>query len=203
MDSYMAELAESTPIQGQVQKNKRQRRIIIFSVVSLINLGLLAFLVTQLLTPASQAPSDPLIGHPAPNFSLAILSSNPHKEMISLSNYKGRPVVLNFWASWCDPCQQESPLLENAWKQAQGQGKDLVILGVDFQEPTKDGLNFLQRYNITYPTVEDADGSVTSKYDVAGLPATIFINRDGVVAGTVRQQLTSQALSSNLKLVMS
>ncbi len=199
----MAELAESTSVQGRVQNNKRRRRIIIFSAVSLINVGLLAFLVIQLLTPASHPPSDPLISHPAPNFSLAVLTSNPHKEMISLSDYKGRPVVLNFWASWCEPCQEEAPLLENTWKQAQEQGKDLVILGIDFQESTKDGLSFLQHYEITYPAVEDADGSVASKYAIAGLPATIFINRDGVVVGTVRQQLTGHALSSNLQLIMS
>ncbi len=197
----MAELAESTPVQGSEQKNKRKRRIILFSTASLINVGLLAFLLTQLLTPASRAPSDPLIGHPAPNFSLTTLSSNSQKSTLSLSTYKGRPVVLNFWASWCDPCQQEAPLLESAWKQAQSQGKDIVILGIDFQEANNDGLHFLQSYDITYPAVADIDGSVAGKYDVAGLPVTIFIDRNGMVVSSVRQQLTSQALASNLKLI--
>ena len=69
----MSELAENAPDQESVRKNKRRRRILIFSVVSLLNVGLLALLLTQLLTPAPKSASDPLIGHPAPNFSLAML----------------------------------------------------------------------------------------------------------------------------------
>ncbi|HJT54955.1 MAG TPA: TlpA disulfide reductase family protein [Ktedonobacteraceae bacterium] len=198
----MAELAENAPVPGSVTKSKRKRRILVFCAVSLVNIGLLAFLLTQLLTPAPHPASDPLIGHPAPGFSLTVLSSNTQTGVLSLSNYKGRPVILNFWASWCDPCQEEAPLLENTWKQMRAQGKDLVILGIDFQEASKDGINFLQRFDITYPAIMDVDGSVASKYHVAGLPVTVFISRDGTVISSVRQQLTAQALASNLKLLM-
>jgi cytochrome c biogenesis protein CcmG/thiol:disulfide interchange protein DsbE len=202
MDRHMPELPENASVQESVRKNKRRRRILIFSVVSLLNAGILALLLTQLLTPAPNAGSDPLVGHPAPDFSLTMLRPDTGKTALSLSNFKGKPVVLNFWASWCAPCKEEVPLLESSWKQVQAQGKDVVILGIDFQESSSDAISFLQLYGITYPIVLDADGSVALKFSVTSLPQTIFINQNGTVMSRVPRELTAQVLSSNLKLIM-
>jgi cytochrome c biogenesis protein CcmG, thiol:disulfide interchange protein DsbE len=198
----MPEPTENVPAQGSVPRNRRRRRILIFCVVSLFNVGLLTFLVTQLLTPAPKSASDPLVGHPAPNFSLATLGSSTGKSVLSLSDFKGKPVVLNFWASWCAPCKEELPLLESTWKRMQAQGKDVIFLGIDFQESKSDAANFLQTYGITYPTVLDATGSVASKYSIASLPDTIFIDRNGTVLSKVAREITAQALSSNLQLIL-
>ncbi len=124
----MSELAENAPVQELVRKNKRRRRILIFCVVSLVNVGLLALLLTQLLTPAQHAVPDPLVGHPAPDFSLAMLRPGSGKSSLPLSNFKGKPVVLNFWASWCAPCKEEMPLLESTW-----------IAADHFHQPAWDG----------------------------------------------------------------
>jgi cytochrome c biogenesis protein CcmG/thiol:disulfide interchange protein DsbE len=202
MDRHMPELPENAPVQESVRKNKRRRRILIFSVVSLLNVGLLALLLTQLLTPAPNAGSDPLVGHPAPDFSLTMLRPDTGKTALSLSNFKGKPVVLNFWASWCAPCKEEVPLLESSWKQVQAQGKDVVFLGIDYQDSNNDAISFLQLYGITYPIVLDADGSVALKFSVTSLPQTIFINQKGTVMSRVPRELTAQVLSSNLKLIM-
>lgn len=198
----MSELAENAPVKGSVRKNKRRRRMLIFCVVSLLNVGILALLLTQLLTPAPNVVSDPLVGHPAPDFSLAMLRPHTGKSALSLSNFKGKPVVLNFWASWCAPCKEEAPLLEGTWKQVQAQGKDVVILGVDFQDSNNDGMSFIQLYSITYPIVLDADGSVAFKYGITSLPQTIFINRHGTVMSRVPRELTDQVLSSKLQLII-
>ena len=198
----MPELAENAPVQGLVRKNKRRRRMLIFCVVSLVNVGLLALILTQLLTPAPHSGSDPLVGHAAPNFSLAMLRPNSRNSALALSNFKGKPVVLNFWASWCDPCKEEAPLLESSWKQVQAQGKDVVFLGIDFQDLNNAGISFLKLNSITYPTVLDADGSVAIKYGVTSLPQTIFINRNGTVMSRVPRELTAPVLSSNLQLIM-
>jgi len=194
-----------TPLPGH--KNRRKSSIIIFVVVSLLNVGLLALLWTQLLTPA-QSPTagkttsaDPLIGHPAPAFTLAALNTPARNATLSLKNLNGKAIVLNVWASWCVPCNQEAPMLQAAWKQAQAQGKNVVFLGIDFQDSSSDALTFLHKYRINYPNVLDATGSVSIDYGVTGVPETIFINSKGTVVSTVRQELTPQALQSNLKLI--
>jgi cytochrome c biogenesis protein CcmG, thiol:disulfide interchange protein DsbE len=171
----MPELAENAqaPAQGPAHKHKRRRNMLIFCVVSLINVGLVALILTQLLTPASHGTADPLVGHAAPDFSLAMLRPQSGESRISLANFKGRAVVLNFWASWCAPCKEEVPLLESAWRQMQAQGKNVVFLGIDFQEPENDATHFMQLYTITYPTALDADGSAATKYGITSLPLTI------------------------------
>ena len=198
----MPELTENAPAQTSHHHDKRRRRILIFSIVSLLNLALLALLLKLLLTPAPNATlSDPLIGHPAPNFSLAVVQPSTIKSILSLSNFKGKAIVLNFWASWCDPCKEEAPILENAWKQVQAQGKNIIFLGIDFQDSHSNAINFLQANGITYPTVLDTDGSVVTKYHIVSLPDTIFINKQGIVVSKVLQQITAQALSTNLQLI--
>ncbi len=181
------------------KRSKRKRSIIIFVVVSLINAGLLVLLWTQLLTPAqSGTQADPLVGHPAPNFTLAALGA-PEPSTISLSNYKGQPVVLNVWSSTCAPCIAEAPLLQAQWQKAHAQG--VVFLGIDFQDAQSDGLHFLQQYGITYPNVLDATGSVAINYGVTGTPETLFINRQDVVVTRVIGELTAQSIQSNLQLI--
>jgi len=183
------------------KKNTRKRSITIFIVVSLINVGLLALLWTQLLTPAqSGTQADPLVGHPAPDFTLAALGSYESSTTISLSNYKGRPVVLNVWSSTCGPCIAEAPLLQAQWQRAHSQG--VVFLGIDFQDTQSDGLHFLQEYGVTYPNVLDVTGSVAINYGVTGTPETFFINRQGIIIAHTSGELTARAIQSNLQLIM-
>ena len=185
------------------RKGSRKRSITIFIVVTLLNIGLLIFLWTQLLTPAQNAAqgqnqaNDPLIGHPAPNFTLDALSLRPAS--ISLANFKGRPVVLNVWNSTCGPCVKEAPLLQSQWQRAQSQG--VVFIGIDFQDTKSDGLSFLKKYSVTYPNVLDVSGSTAISYGVTGTPETIFIDRQGVVVSRVPYELTEQTLQSNLQLI--
>ena len=197
----MSELIENAPVQESVRKNKHRRRIILIWVVSLLNMGLLALILTQLLTPATHSVSDQLVGHPAPNFSLVILLSDSRKNALSLSDFKDKPLVLNFWASWCQPCKEELPLLENAWKQMQAQKKNIVFLGIDFQESSSDASSFLQLHGITYLAGLDENGSIANKYGVTSLPQTIFIDRKVTVTNREPQELTIQELSRNLQLI--
>jgi len=188
------------------RKSTRKRSIIIFIVVSLLNVALLGLLWSQLLTPAHNADTtqgvvSPLVGKPAPSFTLDALSARS-ASAISLASFKGRAVVINVWNSTCAPCMQEAPLLQAEWQRVQRQGQAVVFLGIDFQDARSDGLSFLQKYGITYPNVLDASGSVAISYGVSGTPETIFINRRGVVVQKVIGELTAQTLESNLQLVV-
>ena len=186
------------------KKRTHYRRVLIITFVSLFNIGLLALLGSQLLTPAqnqnsSGATSSPLLGHPAPDFTLAALSHAP-VPAVHLTGFKGKPIVLNFWASWCDPCKHEAPLLEAIWQRVQGQG--VVFLGVDYDDTQGDGLAFLQTYGITYRSVMDTDGAVAINYGVSGVPETFFINRRGVIVQKVIGELTQQTLQSNIQSLL-
>jgi cytochrome c biogenesis protein CcmG/thiol:disulfide interchange protein DsbE len=188
-------------IEKAPEKSKSRRRsITIFVIVSLLNVALLAFLWTQLLTPAQNGTTakDPLVGKPARNFTLATLHGYG-APMISLADFKGKPVVLNVWSSSCAPCMHEAPLLQATWQGQQAKG--VVFLGLDFQDTKSDGLGFLQKYRITYPNALDATGSVAIDYGVTGTPETFFIDRHGVIANRVIGELTAQTLQSNLQLV--
>jgi len=185
-------------------KGLRKRRIIIFTIVSLLNLGLLALLWSQLLTPAQNQASSgvdapgPLQGHPAPNFTLAALGAHG-ASTIDLASFKGKPIVLNFWASSCAPCHDEAPMLQTTWQHVQSKG--VVFIGIDFQDARSDGLSFLQKYAITYPNALDADGSTAIHYGVTYTPTTFFINRQGVIVRSIPREMTAQELQSGLQLL--
>jgi cytochrome c biogenesis protein CcmG/thiol:disulfide interchange protein DsbE len=193
-----------------LKSRSRKRSITIFIVVSVLNAALLILLWTQLLTPAQHASSmqnntidsglgdvsSPLIGKPAPDFTLAKLSESGN---VRLSDFKGKPVILNFWASWCDPCNAEAPFLQKTW-QTRLQNQGAVLIGIDGQEKASAAQAFLQKYKISYVNVQDTlDGSVGIRYGVAGFPTTIFIDRNGTVVAKSIAQLDEKTLNQELK----
>ena len=111
------------------------------------------------LTHQAKAPK---IGARAPAFSLSRVDA-PGK--LDLASLRGKPVVLNFWASWCVPCKGEAPMLEQAWQQYRKQG--VVFLGVDYHDVTGDARTFLSHHGVTYPTVQDGSGKIADSYGVS------------------------------------
>jgi cytochrome c biogenesis protein CcmG, thiol:disulfide interchange protein DsbE len=98
----------------------------------------------------------------------------------SLSDFRGQVVVLNFWASWCVECRLEADLLEQAWRQYRDQG--VVFLGIAYIDVEPKSLAYMEEFNITYPNGPDLRSTVSSKYEVTGVPETFFIDREGKVA---------------------
>lgn len=131
-----------------------------------------------LTTPRRQAPRGPVTEGPpealvpASDFRLRAFNGR----LVALSDFRGKPIVLNFWASWCTPCRQEMPNLERIWKEFRDQG--LVVLGIDVLDDEKDAAAFLKALNITYPNVFDPDQTRMRLYRVAALPTTILIDRE-------------------------
>ena len=186
------------------RERSRKRSIIIFTVVSLLNVGLLALLWVWLLTPAQSnnsqnTPADPLLGHQAPGFTLPLLAAQD-RQTLSLSALKGKPVVINFWSSTCEPCKDEMPLLESQWERVKDQG--VVFVGIDVEDTTSDGLRFLQQHGATYASVIDSGGGTLVSYGVTYTPETIFIDRSGKIVNAVRMEITSQQLQDNLNALL-
>lgn len=112
----------------------------------------------------------------APNFTLERLDRSG---TLRLSDLRGKAVAVNFWASWCIPCKQESPYLEQAWTQDREKG--LVVVGVDANDFRSDARGFLRRYGITYPVVYDGPGKTLGSWGITGFPETYVVDRKGRV----------------------
>ena len=131
--------------------------------------------------PLSSGPS-PREGFLAPDFTLDTLDGNT----LTLSELRGKVVVVNFWATWCLPCREETPALEKAYEQYKDSG--MVILGVNLtdQDSISEVESFVQEFKLTYPILLDRDGTVSnSLYQIRGLPTTFFVNREGIIRTVV------------------
>lgn len=123
-----------------------------------------------------------LVGRMAPDFALPLLTATGSpRRVLALHTLRGRPVVVNFWASWCAPCRAETPLLVRAARTFEARG--VVFLGVNVQDDPRDAQRFLEEFHVTYPVVRDASDRTMRAYDIIGLPTTLFIGRDGRVQG--------------------
>lgn len=111
---------------------------------------------------------------------------------VSSEDLKGRIVVLNFWASWCDPCELEAPVLEEVAARYRA-SKDVVVLGVDVQDLREEALSFIERNGLTYPSLRDGTDEAQHAYEVPALPETFVIDQNGLVALKIAGQLTDTA----------
>lgn len=130
--------------------------------------------------PASsiQAPKENFL---APDFRLEALDGSE----IALADFRGKPVILNFWASWCPPCRSEMPAFQQAWQEYGD--TDLVILAVNAtnQDSLTDVITFVDQYQLAFPVLLDIKGAAASSYQIRSLPTTYLINRDGLIVKTL------------------
>lgn len=146
-----------------------------------------------LYTPPEELP---LLGAVAPDFILA----NAKEEAVSLSQFQGRPVVINFWATWCLPCRREMPAFQHAFETYQDDG--LIILAVNFEEKSDLVRPFIEEFGLTFEIVYDTQAKVSQLYQVTGLPRTIFVDRQGVIQhiqiGEVEETLLTEIIEKIL-----
>lgn len=135
---------------------------------------------------------------PAPDFTLEPLDGDGE---IALRDYRGKAVVLNFWASWCAPCKQEAPLLQSAWERYRDEG--LVVLGIDAQDLKPDARRFVERYGLTYPIAHDRNGATLGRFGNSGFPETWFVDREGRLVGDhIVGEFTEEQLEENIRLAL-
>lgn len=131
--------------------------------------------IQSMLRPAPAPASTADIGQQAPPLRLPLLGGGE----VDLDGFKGRPVILNFWATWCEPCKAEMPVFERAQQQYRERG--LIVLGVDFQERDEEVAAFVSQIGVTFPTLMDRTGEATRKWRATGLPTTFLIDRQGII----------------------
>ncbi|HTU75969.1 MAG TPA: TlpA disulfide reductase family protein [Trebonia sp.] len=156
-------------------------------------------------SPAASGGGSPASGdgavvyaHPtqAPAFSLPDLTASG--QQVGLSQYQGKPLIVNFFASWCGPCQQETPLLARFYKQ---QGGRVTILGVDGNDPTANAVAFVHAKGVTYPVGADKSLITASAYNVAAFPQTFFLNASHQIVYQVFGAVTQAELSKGASLM--
>lgn len=145
---------------------------------------------------ASRAPAVVRIGDAAPGFALADLEGKP----VRLSDLRGRPVIINFWASTCGPCVEEFPLLASAAATHQGDG--LAIVGIVFRDRSEAARDFMARMGGTWPAVMDPGEALATKFGIIGPPDTFFIDRNGVLVGRQLGQLSAADLDRGLSQIL-
>ncbi len=168
------------------------------AIAGLIVFGFLGLLVWGMLNkePITGLSGVTMVSRPAPGFSLTTFKG----ATISLEDLRGKPLVINFWASWCPPCRIEAPLLERTWRAYKNRG--LIFLGVNIQDRKEDALNYIREFDITYPNGPDPTGEITIDYGVSGLPVTFFISRKGEVVRRWVGAIETGVLISSIEEIM-
>ena len=167
--------------------------------VLIVGLIIAAVLVGTLFAGLGKDPSEirsPLIGKPAPTFALREVGTN---RTVDLTQFRGKPMVVNFWATWCGPCWEEHPVLV---ANARMFGSDVQFLGVVFQDKEDKILGFLQQRGSSYPTVVDDAGKTAIAYGVGGVPETFFVDANGVIQAKYSGPMSPDILRENLQKVM-
>lgn len=158
------------------------------------------WVVYLLISPPSAAGTTrgtlELVGKPAPNFELKGIDGQTYK----LADLKGKPVMLNFFATWCPPCRNEMPAIQEAYKQYADQG--FVVIAVNLNESEMVVKNFKDKLGLTFPIVIDTDDRVTKAYDIVPLPTSFFVNKDGVIQFKHTGELTKDQLTNYIKQLL-
>jgi cytochrome c biogenesis protein CcmG/thiol:disulfide interchange protein DsbE len=169
----------STPSETPALADSKGKRIAIFgmslspgALIAWVTLLALLVLLAFGLLRSQKGPVSK--GETAPHFSLTTFDG----QQIDTSELGGKVIVVNFWASWCKPCEQEAAELEAAWNFYKPRG-DVVFLGVDYVDTEPEAMTYLNKFNISYPNGPDLGTRISQAYRIRGVPETFFIGRDG------------------------
>lgn len=177
------------------RRGVRDQRFLLPLVGLLISVGLLVVLFQAVAKP-SEGGGTPLIGQRAPAFRLVTTDG----ETLSLGDLRGQLVLVNFWASWCVPCRDEAPMLQQAARDYEARG--LRVVGVLYQDSAEAAREFEAKYSLTYPTVLDPDGRTAIDFGVLGIPESFLIDKDGLVRDRQFGPYTADELRRKIELYL-
>ena len=131
---------------------------------------------------------------PAPTRSLPVLE---HGGEGSLADWRGKPVLVNFWASWCDPCKAEAPLLERAHRRLKARGG--TVLGVTVSDSSEDSREFAREHGLEFSSLRDVDGDYGKDFETKGVPESFAVDREGRIVAIARGQVDERFLDEALR----
>jgi cytochrome c biogenesis protein CcmG/thiol:disulfide interchange protein DsbE len=195
----MTETVQPTEHQPEkVEKTKSKIQITtvllwvaVFGILALVGWGLINANKTR-----------PEAGQTAPGFNVEYFNGYEweDKTASSLDDMKGKVVVINFWASWCVECRVEADLLEQASRQYADE--DVVFLGIAYADVEPNSLDYLEEFGITYPNAPDLGTSISSDYEITGVPETFFVGKNGVIADVVIGPVNGPAMMNTINTLL-
>lgn len=151
---------------------------------------------TLTVATAQMPRSEPTIGSPAPD----IVMTYENGRVARLSDLRGKPVLINFWATWCGPCRFEMPEIVKAYEKHRGEG--LVILAVNVEEGPQEVEEFAKAFKMTFPITLDTKGQVIDAYGVRAMPTSILVDREGIIRARWQGSITGDQLEERLRLIL-
>lgn len=173
----------------QKKKNKKRNRLIFRSAILLVLLGAVIFALVSNLQADNTVYR---VGDQAPDFQLTQINKNNEAEIVKLSDLRGKGVMLNFWATWCKPCEAEMPYMQELYPKYEELGIEIVAVSLDSTELVVD--RFIDKYDLTFPIPHDTKGEIRDLYKVGPLPSTFFINSEGEIVEFVSGALSLESL---------
>lgn len=183
----------------QIKKNKkrkkRNRLIFRSSILAVLLVAVVYALVSNITKDNTKAD----VGDQAPDFELQQINKNDERKTIQLSDLKGKGVMVNFWGTWCKPCEAEMPYMQNLYEEYKDKGIEIVAVNLDSTKLVVH--RFIEKYDLTFPVVYDSSEEVMNAYNVGPIPSSFFINPEGEIIETVEGSLTLEKLEGYLKQI--
>lgn len=179
------------------KKTRIRNRLIFRSVILAI---LIAAVIFSLVTNANKDNTIYKVGDQAPEFELQQVNQYNELEKVKLSDYKGKGVMLNFWATFCKPCEEEMPFMQELYPFYKEQGIEIIAVSLDSTELVID--RFIDKYQLTFPVPYDKKGQVSDQYKIGPIPTTYFINPEGVIVEKVEGALSLEKLEAYFQEIL-
>ncbi|MFD1850526.1 thiol-disulfide oxidoreductase ResA [Oceanobacillus bengalensis] len=180
----------------QKKKKKKRNRLIYRTAILAVLIAATLFAVISNLQDDNTVYRK---GDQAPDFQLQQINKNNELETVRLSDFEGKGVMLNFWGTWCKPCEAEMPYMESLYPEYKEKGVEIIAVSLDNTELVVD--NFIDKYNLTFPIPFDRTEEIRDLYKVGPIPSSFFINPEGEIVEVVDGALSLERLEGYLQAI--
>ncbi|WP_373892947.1 thiol-disulfide oxidoreductase ResA [Virgibacillus sp. CBA3643] len=179
------------------KRNKKRNRLIFRTSILIVLVAAVAFALVSNLQADNSIYQ---VGDQAPDFQLQQVNANNELESVQLSDLRGKGVMLNFWGTWCEPCKDEMPYMQDLYPEYKDKGIEIVAVSLDATEIVIN--RFIDNYDLTFPVPHDTTGEVMDLYKVGPLPTTFFISPEGEITEVIEGGLTLDSIEGYLQEIL-